>query len=173
MHGGFMLPDMVTLLPTIAPLFMISAFFAIVWDLFGPLFNFIIRIFEIVPLLFNPTELANEIITGVTIGITMLFEKIFGFLNPAILSNEINTDINSKSSAFSRANKNCYSTSFMNLVLLIICPPFAIFQAHAFVFHEIFLCTLLTVYGYYFPGLLYAIIITSKNIKMSSKSRCN
>ena len=62
MHGGFMFADMVTLLPTIAPLIMIAGFFAIVWDFFGPLFNIIIRMFEIVPLLFNPTELANEII---------------------------------------------------------------------------------------------------------------
>ena len=160
MHGGFMLPDMVTLLPTIAPLILFSSFFALVWDLFGPLFNFVIRIFEIVPLLFNPTELANEIITGVTMGITMLYEKTFDLFNPSNLSNEVNTDINSKNSAFSRANKNCYSTSFMNLVLLIICPPFAIYQAHGFSFHEIFLCTLLTVYGYYFPGLIYAIITT-------------
>ena len=49
----------------------------------------------------------------------------------------------------------------MNIVLLIICPPFAIFQAQGFAIHKIFFCTLLTVYGYYFPGLIYAIIVTN------------
>ena len=48
MHGGFFLPDMITLLPTIAPLIMIAGFFAIVWDFFGPLFNIIMRIFEFI-----------------------------------------------------------------------------------------------------------------------------
>ena len=168
MHGGFMLPDMVTLLPTVAPLFMIAGFFAIVWDFFGPLFNIVIRIFEIVPLLFNPTALANEIITGVTIGLTMLIEKVIGFFNPNMLST---TDENRADDIMKRANKNCYSTSFMNIVLLIICPPFAIFQAQGFAIHKIFFCTLLTVYGYYFPGLLYAILVTSNNMK-NRKSEC-
>ncbi len=171
MHGGFMLPDMVTLLPTIPPLIMISGFFAIVWDLFGPLFNIVIRFFELVPLLFNPAQLANEIITGTSVGLVMIIEKVMGFFNPAKYGPDAKPY--TPESAMSRAEKNCYSTSFMNLVLLIICPPFAVFQALGFSFNEIFLCTLLTIYGYYFPGLLYAIILTSSSMKSSkNKSGC-
>ena len=166
-----MLPDMVTLLPTIPPLIMISGFFAIVWDLFGPLFNIVIRFFELVPLLFNPAQLANEIITGTSVGLVMIIEKVMGFFNPAKYGPGAKPY--TPESAMSRAEKNCYSTSFMNLVLLIICPPFAVFQALGFSFNEIFLCTLLTIYGYYFPGLLYAIIVTSNSMKSSkNKSGC-
>ena len=171
MHGGFYLPDMVTLLPTISPLIMISGFFAIVWDLFGPLFDVIIRLFELIPLFFNPVQLANEIITGVTVGIVMVFRKAMGFLNPAKYGPDV--DLKNDKNPINSIEQNCYSTSFMNLVLLIICPPFAIFQAIGFSFNKIFICTLLTIYGYYFPGLLYAIIITSNSMKSSKNSvRC-
>jgi len=161
-------------LPLIAlyvpPIAMLIAFIVYFWKILVAVFSIIPPIMEMAALLFlNPTKLMNDIITGVTIGITMLIQKVMDILNPNILKDKKITTSN-----VNKGDKyNCYSTSFMNLVLLIICPPFAIFQAHGFVFHEIFLCTLLTVYGYYFPGLLYAIIITSKNIKMSSKSRCN
>ena len=169
MHGGFMLPDMVTLLPAIAPLTMIAGFFAIFWDLFAPLFNLIIRIFELVPLLFNPTKLANEIITGVTIGITLLFERVLGFLNP---SSYLSSNKQLKKDSLDTIDTNCYSTSFMNILLLIVCPPFAVFQANGFKFHEILICTLLTVYGYYFPGLIYAILVVSHRLKKNKSSKC-
>ena len=168
MHGGFMLPDMVTLLPTIAPLIMISSFFAIVWDLFGPLFNIVIRLFELIPLLFNPSQLANEIITGVTVGLFMVFQKAIDFFNPAKYGPDEKPQ--SAENTVNNIEKDCYSTSFMNLVLLIICPPFAIFQAVGFSFNKIFICTILTIYGYYFPGLLYAIIITSNHMKASKNT---
>ena len=66
----------------IPPLIMISGFFAIVWDLFGPLFNIVIRFFELVPLLFN-VQLANEIITT-SVGLVMIIEKVMGFFNPPL-----------------------------------------------------------------------------------------
>jgi uncharacterized membrane protein YqaE (UPF0057 family) len=169
MHGGFMLPDMVTLLPMIAPLSMIAGFFAIFWDLFAPVFNIMIRLFELVPLLFNPAQLANEIITGVTIGLSLLIESVFGFLNPAKYGSMPEAR---KNRALDKVNQNCYSTSFMNLVLLIVCPPFAVFQALGVKIHEIAICTLLTIYTYYFPGLLYAILIISHKIKKDKNGKC-
>ena len=145
-----------------------AAMFALFGNILLKILDIFAGIFPIIPLLFDPPRLASEIITGVTIGLTMLIEKVLGFFNPNILST---TDENRTDDIMKRANKNCYSTSFMNLVLLIICPPFAIFQAHGFDIHKIFFCTLLTVYGYYFPGLLYAILVTSNNMK-NKKSEC-
>ena len=141
----------------IPPIAMLIAFIVYFWKILVAVFSIIPPIMEMAALLFlNPTRLMNDIITGVTIGITMLIQKVKDVFNPNMLKDKkITTSNVNKSDMY-----NCYSTSFMNLVLLIICPPFAIFQAHGFVFHEIFLCTLLTVYGYYFPGLIYAIITT-------------
>ena len=157
-------------LPLIAlyvpPIAMLIAFIVYFWKILVSIFSIIPPMLEMAGmLLLNPTKLANEIITGTIVGISMVIEKTMGFFNPAKYGPDAKPY--DGESAMSRAEKNCYSTSFMNLVLLIVCPPFAVFQSLGFSFNEIFLCTLLTVYGYYFPGLLYAIIITNVNHKKS------
>jgi uncharacterized membrane protein YqaE (UPF0057 family) len=135
----------------------IAAMFAIFGNIIIKLLDVFGAIFPIIPLLFNPPKLLNEIITGVTIGLSLIFESIMGFLNPA---KYMGTAEERKNKALDTIKKNCYSTSIMNIIFLIICPPFAIFQANGFVIHEIFLCSLLTIYCYYFPGLIYAIMAT-------------
>ena len=154
---------MVWFLPLVAlyvpPIAMIIAFIVYFWKILVSIFSIIPPIMEMAAmLLLNPTRLANEIITGVTVGIVMVFRKAMGFLNPAKYGPDV--DLKSDENSINSIEQNCYSTSIMNIIFLIICPPFAIFQASGFVFNKIFICTLLTVYGYYFPGLIYAIIAT-------------
>ena len=135
---------------------------AVMFGLFG---NILIKImdvfsslFPIIPLLFNPPRLASEIITGVSVGFIMIFQKALGFFNPAKYGPD--EELQSAENTVNSIEKDCYSTSILNILFLIICPPFAIFQASGFVLNKIFICTILTVYGYYFPGLIYAIIAT-------------
>ena len=138
-----------------------AAMFALFGNILIKILDIFTGLFPIIPLLFDPPRLANEIITGVTVGLVMIIQKVSDFFNPNILTSKdsmIRGDMNNQQEDCK--NKICYRTNIINLLFLIICPPFAIFQAHGFVFHEIFLCTLLTVYGYYFPGLIYAIITT-------------
>ena len=160
-------------LPLIAwyvpPIAMIIAFIVYFWKILVSIFSIIPPIIEMAAmLLVNPTKLANEIITGVTVGLFMVFQKAMGFFNPAKYGPDEKPQ--SAENTVNNIEKDCYSTSFMNLVLLIICPPFAIFQAVGFSFNKIFICTILTIYGYYFPGLLYAIIITSNHMKASKNT---
>ena len=136
----------------------IAAMFTLFGDILIKIMDIFSALFPIIPLLFNPPRLASEIITGVSVGFVMVFRKAMGFLNPAKYGP--NVDIKSDENSINSIEQNCYSTSIMNIIFLIICPPFAIFQASGFVFNKIFICTLLTVYGYYFPGLIYAIIAT-------------
>ena len=136
----------------------IAAMFTLFGDILIKIMDIFSALFPIIPLLFNPPRLASEIITGVSVGFVMVFRKAMGFLNPAKYGP--NVDLKSDENSINSIEQNCYSTSIMNIIFLIICPPFAIFQASGFVFNKIFICTLLTVYGYYFPGLIYAIIAT-------------
>ena len=143
-------------------LIAIAAMFVLFGNILIKILDIFTGLFPIVPLLFDPPRLANEIITGVTIGLVMIIEKFIGFFNPSILSPKeslVEGDFNNNNKEDCEG-KTCYKTTLINLIFLLICPPFAIFQAYGFVFHEIFFCTLLTVYGYYFPGLIYAIITT-------------
>ena len=136
----------------------IAAMFTLFGEILIKIMDIFSALFPIIPLLFNPPRLASEIITGVSVGFVMVFRKAMGFLNPAKYGP--NVDLKSDENLINSIEQNCYSTSIMNIIFLIICPPFAIFQASGFVFNKIFICTLLTVYGYYFPGLIYAIIAT-------------
>ena len=67
-----LVPWTLAALPTLAPLFMIAGFFALTADFLAPIFGILIKLFELVPLFFDPVGLANEIITGVTMGFTFL-----------------------------------------------------------------------------------------------------
>lgn len=146
---------------------------AVMFGLFGKIIIKIMDIFTglfpIIPLLFDPPRLFNEIITGVTIGLSLIIESVFGFLNPAKYGSIPDAK---KEKNLKNINQNCYRTNILNLIFLIICPPFALFQAHGFVFHEIVICTLLTVYGYYFPGLIYAMMSTNILWKKNNQKGC-
>ena len=161
-------------LPLIAlyvpPIAMLIAFIVYFWKVLVAIFSLIPPLIEMAITLFlNPTKLVNDIITGVTIGLSLLIERIFGYINP---SSYLSSNKQSKKDSLDTIDTNCYSTSFMNILLLIVCPPFAVFQANGFKFHEILICTLLTVYGYYFPGLIYAILVVSHRLKKGKNQNC-
>ena len=155
----------------IPPIAMVIAFIVYFWKVLVSIFSIIPPIIEMAITLFlNPTKLLNDIITGVIVGITLVIEAIFGYINPAKYGA---TAKKGNKLDLETIKKDCYSTSFMNLVLLIVCPPFAVFQALGFKIHEIAICTLLTVYAYYFPGLLYAILIISHKMKKNKNKKCS
>ena len=53
--------------------------------------------------------------------------------------------------------KKCMPPTMARMVMLMLCPPFALFLHLGLTgWVSIILCSLLTVYGYYFPGLIYA-----------------
>jgi uncharacterized membrane protein YqaE (UPF0057 family) len=155
----------------IPPIAMLIAFIVYFWKILVAIFSIIPPIIEMAITLFlNPTKLLNDIITGVIVGITLVIEAIFGYMSPAKYGA---TAKNGKKLSLDTIKQNCYSTSYMNIILLIICPPFAVFQALGVKIHEIAICTLLTVYTYYFPGLLYAILIISHKMKNSKNKKCS
>ena len=156
----------------IPPIAMLIAFIVYFGKVLVTIFSIIPPLLEMaVNLFLNPTKLANDIITGVIIGFTLFVEKLFGYINPAYYQDKLK---NSSENNIDTVETNCYSTSFMSILLLIVCPPFAVWQTYGVSgFKEVILCTLLTVYGYYFPGLIYALLITEavrKKVKICKSS---
>ena len=149
-------PAAVSMLPAIPSLVALGAFFALVADMFKPLFSIFMKLFELIPLLFNPVRLVNEVISGITLGFTFLVSSIFDHLNPhkylGTRDKKKKKDIMPKST--------CYSLNFINIIILVICPPFAIFQKYGWdKFWEVIICAFLSVYCYYIPGFLYALLL--------------
>ena len=60
-----------------------------------------------------------------------------------------------------RCYKSIGASSFMNIVAMIICPPLGVFMSFGLAgWLKILICCGLTIY-YYFPGLFYALLITT------------
>jgi len=54
-------------------------------------------------------------------------------------------------------DRKCFPPTFARMILMVLCPPFALFlHVGLSRWYYVVLCAVLTVYGYYFPGLIYA-----------------
>ena len=118
----------------------------------------IVNILELIPLILNPIKLLNDVIygsiTGITSMITAILENITNIFGDSIPKTEHNDGI------FGIENKKkqvCIKPTIMNLIILILCPPLALFINKGWKsFFMIIVCALMTYYMYYFPGFLFA-----------------
>ena len=112
-----------------------------------------------VPLIFDPPALMNDIMFAVTFGIN----KVFQFAMESIKGSREPEDDDAEKGPFGVKNSEnikCMNPSFSTILLLIICPPLAIFFKLGFLkgFISAIICGVLCVKLYYFPGLLFAIL---------------
>ena len=127
--------------------------------------NFLPFIADIFYYITDPMKMLSDIRHGFFTGITLIYETlvdfIFGNLQSKLNYRNINT-LNNKKDNFVKntncddPNSHCYSPSFITIVLLILCPPFAmlLLLGMSGILH-IIICCILT-YFFYFPGLIYA-----------------
>ena len=127
--------------------------------------NFLPFIADIFYYITDPMKMLSDIRHGFFTGITLIYETlvdfIFGNLQSKLNYRNINTLNNKKDNFVKNTNCNdpnshCYSPSFITIVLLILCPPFAmlLLLGMSGILH-IIICCILT-YFFYFPGLIYA-----------------
>ena len=102
----------------------------------------------------DPGKVIKDTAYGVVTGIKMLFEAIFDstigsfhkVLKPYFIGDgEENKD-----------KQECISPTYMEILLLILCPPLAIFVRKGIKSFFIILIACGLTYLYYFPGLIYA-----------------
>ena len=127
--------------------------------------NFLPFIADIFYYITDPMKMLSDIRHGFFTGITLIYETlvdfIFGNLQTKLNYRNINS-LNNKKDSFVKntdcndPNSHCYSPSFITIVLLILCPPFAmLLQLGMAGLLHIIICCILT-YFFYFPGLIYA-----------------
>ena len=129
----------------------------------------IIKILELLPKmiemaisLLDPVAFIKDLIFGLFAGLEMLFKGIIDILlgkarakiNALPL---INQKSKRKGSCTSN-EKKCIKPKLYNYLIMIICPPFAVFMKYGILrgWFWVLICGLLTYYGYYFPGLIFA-----------------
>ena len=120
----------------------------------------------------NPVSIINDSITGVFMSIKIVIVNLFGFLKPKNKNYDKCNDKGSGIFGFRRkrnsegkkvggdcGEKGCYRPLIVKYLVAVICPPLALFL-HMGVsgwFH-IIICSILTVYAMYFPGLVYTLL---------------
>ena len=165
--------------PIIKPLESIALGFVRLSELLVELIKFVIYIPKIAIAIFNPVTILNDMITGIIMGIKILFKGIIDALNPRSFFGKgkyskckdkgsgffgMRRPVNNKGKVISRNNssdRKCLPPTVLRMIIMILCPPFALFQHVGFSnggWFNVIICTLLTIYGYYFPGLIYAIL---------------
>ena len=139
-------------------------FFKKMLDIVNKLIEIFKLVFESIPLIFEPSKLIDDIISGVINGITA---GINGVLNSFSFGSETNAKKeaeadNEKLGVFGVTDKSramCAPASFIDLIILVLCPPLALFMKKKMkFFFQVLLCCILTYKLYYFPGFIFAAV---------------
>ena len=109
--------------------------------------DILFQIIESIPLLFNPAKLLSQIIYGTIEGFKHLLDSFLGIFK----INKLKKNRKKKKRGFT------FNFSFLKIIVLILCPPLAIFiNGGLKAIIPIIICGLLTYYLYYIPGVIYA-----------------
>jgi hypothetical protein len=146
----------------IFPVIIIGIAFAAAGDVIDDFVELLGNTFEIIPLIFDPPKLIDDVLFAITSSITILFQKMGGDIKNLTSSPEDDTQ---ETGPFGVSNSNrgaftCMDPTWSTLLLLIVCPPLAIIYKLGFWagFVSSIICGVLCVKLFYFPGLLFAIL---------------
>ena len=153
---------------------MLDALFGIA-DLLKAMVKLFILIVTLIPKILDlafsildPFNFIKDLVFGIIVGIEKLLSGLVDILFGKMMS--AGGKIPGFSGLFNEgvlgSNKSkksyCIKPSYFNLVLMVLCPPFAVFKKYGIIrgWIWIIICTILTYYYYYFPGLLFASLHT-------------
>ena len=135
-------------------------------------------IFEMIPLIFNPVAIVNDAIIGVIMSIKVLVTSLFSFEMPfstkssnkcdstgeGLFGYRRNRDENGKLTGQDKLDakvqkRGCVRPTILKLILTILCPPLGLFFHLGMKgFFQVIIAAFLTVYAYYFPGLMFVLL---------------
>ena len=160
--------------PVIEPLSAIATACVKGVELLVILLEFIPKMLATAMDIFNPIKLMNDIIGGTMAAMSLVVKRIIDLVNPrTYFGTDPKADPGDVEDIFGKKpekgkdgkyinpmkskGKKCLPPTLARMVLLILCPPFALFLHLGLSgWISIILCSLLTIYGMYFPGLIYA-----------------
>ena len=122
------------------------------------LLKIIPKLIELATSIFSPDKLLNDVIYGSITGLTSMITAIFENLSNLFGESEPKKDASNGIFGIEDKKKQiCIKPTIINLIILIVCPPLALFinKGWRSIF-MIIVCALMTYYMYYFPGFLFA-----------------
>lgn len=130
----------------------IVKFFILILTYLDDFIMIFVKIIEIIPLIFNPKRLIDDVIFASTFTIKSVVGGMISSVDSGASTNPEEDDPES-------VPKLCASPSLFKLIILILCPPLSLLMNIGFGLNGLFLvvvCSILTVWCYYFPGLIFA-----------------
>lgn len=123
------------------------------------LLKIIPKIIELATTIFSPDKLLNDVIYGSITGITSMITAIFENLSNLFGESEPKKE-DGTGGVFGIEDKKkavCVKPTIINLIILIVCPPLALYLNKGLrSIFMVIICGLMTYYMYYFPGFLFA-----------------
>jgi uncharacterized membrane protein YqaE (UPF0057 family) len=117
------------------------------------LLNAFPKFLSIFTYILDPRKLITDIIYAITTGIQMIYDATIGYIIGSFMKNFYLDGIDTKKE---KGKDKCFNKSFINVLVMILCPPLAIFMNKGMegFFYVVIACFL--TYFYYFPGLIYS-----------------
>jgi len=155
--------------PIVGPLKNIANGIVKVGEMCGLLVEVFMKIMKLIPNIFKPDKLLNDIIYGVTMGINSMISALMEKINSVGKSpNKIKGS--AKGGIFGIDNSSkaiCTKPTWINLLILVLCPPLALYLhlgkagiygigPWMYAIFMVLICCGMTYYMYYFPGFLFA-----------------
>ena len=142
----------IVLIILMKPLIDIIKIMIMIISVIGQILALFPQIVETILLVFDPKRLIDDIIFASTYTIKSVVGGMVSSIDSGSSKNPEEKDPED-------VPKVCVPPSLFNLFILLLCPPLALFINLRFSFQGIFLvvvCAILTVWCYYFPGLIFA-----------------
>ena len=126
--------------------------------LIDDLLRIIWNLVEIIPTIFDPTKLIDDIIHGLMKGINTLFITLLNSLDLDTMRGKPKASTGSGAFGVTdKSKKVCVTPKLINLIILVLCPPLQLFLYKKMKgIFLVIICALMTYYLYYFPGLIFA-----------------
>ena len=128
------------------------------FDLLEKAIIIVTKLVEFFFIIINPNKLLKDIFYGIINGIKTLFNALSDILFGNIRKNIISPPLESDTSS-SKKSGICSKPTLLSLILLVLCPPLALFTHMGFSgLFQVIIASVLTCL-FYFPGLIYASLI--------------
>ena len=141
------------------PIIMIGKTVVSIIKLLVDLIKIIPKLFSLFEMFTDPGKVIKDALYAIKVGFEMIFDALFGEAINSIMSLFKNKNINNDEDLKVKAN-NSYniniSKSYLKYIILVLCPPFAIFASHGIKYFFNILIAFILTYFFYLPGLIYA-----------------
>ena len=140
------------------PLISIFKTVLVLINLFIELLKMLPKFFYMFNYLTDPGKIISDAIYGFTTGIKMILKSIVDILmgkSVGLLNLHVKDD-DSNNKKQKRDTEECVNPSLLEILILLLCPPLAIFIRKGLKGFFTIVITAVLTYYYYLPGLVYA-----------------